>query len=67
MPSVHSSAVLFMTLILNGLYKYGLTLAWQSILQGGIIVLATAFDAQFSKISLKRLSKLAVTKQEGGA
>ena len=58
---------LFMTLILNGLYKYGLTLAWQSILQGGIIILATAFDAQFAKISHKRLSKRVLTKQKGGA
>lgn len=45
---------LFMTLILNGLYKYGLPIAWQSILQGAIIILVTAFDAQFSRLTALR-------------
>lgn len=61
---------LFLTLILNGLMKYGLPIAWQSILQGGIIVLATAFDAQFSKLSFKKRIKArpaAGVTQEGGA
>jgi ribose transport system permease protein len=56
---------LFMTLILNGLYKYGLPLAYQSILQGGIIVLATAFDAQFNKMS-RRGPKARPAVKEGG-
>jgi ribose transport system permease protein len=45
---------LFLQLILNGIYKYNLPIAWQSILQGGIIVLATTFDAQFNKLSFGR-------------
>jgi ribose transport system permease protein len=59
---------LFLQLILNGIYKYNLPMAWQSILQGGIIVLATAFDAQFNKMSFsRRKTKQPVLKQEGGA
>jgi ribose transport system permease protein len=57
---------LFLQLILNGIYKYNLPIAWQFILQGGIIVLATAFDAQFSKISWGRRRTRAALKQEGG-
>ncbi len=49
---------LFLTLILNGLMKYGLSIAWQSILQGGIIILATTFDAQFMKLPIKRRVKV---------
>lgn len=41
---------LFMQLILNGIYKYKLTTAFQWILLGAIIVVATALDAQFNKI-----------------
>ena len=39
-----------MQLILNGIYKYKLTTAFQWILMGAIIVVATALDAQFNKI-----------------
>lgn len=46
---------LFMTLLLNGLYKFGLTTIAQYIFQGGIIVLMIVFDAQFNRITLKRL------------
>ncbi len=45
---------LFMQLILNGIYKYKLPIAYQWILLGAIIVLATAFDAQFNKITFGR-------------
>jgi ribose transport system permease protein len=48
---------LFLQLILNGIYKYNLPIAWQSILQGGIIVLATAFDAQFNKLTFRRKAR----------
>ena len=47
---------LFLTLIMNGLYKYGIPTAYQYILQGGIILLATSFDAQFNKFTERRLS-----------
>ena len=50
---------LFMTVIMNGLYKYGISTEWQYILQGAIIILATSFDAQFNKINEKRLRALA--------
>jgi ribose transport system permease protein len=40
---------LFMTAIMNGLYKYGITTEWQYVLAGAIIIIATAFDAQFNK------------------
>jgi ribose transport system permease protein len=54
---------LFLQLILNGIYKYNLPIAWQSILQGGIIVLATAFDAQFNKLTFKRKARPALVRQ----
>jgi len=57
---------LFLQLILNGIYKYNLPIAWQSILQGGIIVFATAFDAQFNRISFSRKKALAAPKKEAG-
>jgi ribose transport system permease protein len=46
----------FMILMLNGLYKFGLPTYWSFIFQGGILIVATAFDAQFTKIAQKRLS-----------
>lgn len=55
---------LFMQLILNGIYKYRLTTAYQWILLGAIIVLATAFDAQFNKISFSRKKTGIVEKKE---
>jgi ribose transport system permease protein len=45
---------LFMQLLLNGIYKYKLSTAYQWILIGAIIVLATALDAQFNKIRFNR-------------
>jgi ribose transport system permease protein len=47
---------IFMMLVLNGLYKFGLPTYWQYIFQGAIIIVATAFDAQFAKFSQKRRS-----------
>jgi len=46
---------LFLIMLMNGLYKYGLATSWEYILQGGIIVVATAFDAIFNRITTKRL------------
>jgi ribose transport system permease protein len=45
---------LFMQLLLNGIYKYKLSTAYQWILIGAIIVLATALDAQFNKLRFER-------------
>ncbi len=57
---------LFMQLILNGIYKYRLPNAYQWILLGAIIVLATAFDAQFNKIKFgRKKDKPAETKEAG--
>jgi ribose transport system permease protein len=47
---------IFMILVLNGLYKFGLPTYWQYIFQGAIIIIATAFDAQFAKFAQKRRS-----------
>ena len=46
---------LFLIMLMNGLYKFGLATSWEYILQGGIILVATAFDAVFNRISNKRL------------
>jgi ribose transport system permease protein len=45
---------IFMILVLNGLYKFGLPTYWQFVFQGAIIIVATAFDAQFAKFAQKR-------------
>ena len=46
---------LFLIMLMNGLYKFGLATSWEYILQGGIIVVATSFDAIFNRVSGKRL------------
>lgn len=46
---------IFLVMIMNGLVKYGLPAAWQTVLQGAIIIIATTFDTQFSK-SMERRS-----------
>lgn len=55
---------LFMQMILNGIYKYNLPIAYQWILMGGIIVLATAFDAQFNKLKFGRKAKTPAVRKE---
>jgi ribose transport system permease protein len=47
---------IFMILVLNGLYKFGLPTYWQFIFQGAIIIIATAFDAQFAKFAHRKRS-----------
>jgi ribose transport system permease protein len=47
---------IFMILVLNGLYKFGLPTYWQFMFQGAIIIVATAFDAQFAKFAQKKRS-----------
>ena len=46
---------LFLTMLLNGLFKYGLATTWEYILQGAIIIVATSIDAISMKIAGKRL------------
>ena len=46
---------LFMTLITNGLYKWGLDTGSTFVMQGIVILLAMNFDSQLNRISLKRL------------
>ena len=46
---------LFLIMLMNGLYKFGLASSWEYILQGGIIIVATVFDAVFNKITSRRL------------
>ena len=46
---------LFLVMLMNGLFKYGLSTSWEYILQGAIIIVATSFDAIFNKITTRRL------------
>ena len=46
---------LFLIMLMNGLYKFGLATSWEYILQGAVILIATAFDAVFSALTNKRL------------
>jgi len=56
---------LFLLMLMNGLYKFGLQTSWEYILQGGIILLATAFDAIFNRITNNRLHNLAYRQHRG--
>ena len=46
---------LFMAMLVNGLLKFGISTSTEYIMQGVIIIIATAFDALFNRISAKRL------------
>jgi len=46
---------LFMAMLNNGMLKYGLNTDWQQIFLGAIIILATGFDAQFTKVMNARM------------
>jgi ribose transport system permease protein len=50
---------LFMTLLLNGIYKYGLSTAWQYMAQGIFILIAIFFDAGFARVAEHRRMKRA--------
>lgn len=50
---------IFMTMVNNGMYKYGLSTAWQYVFQGVVIMLAIISDAGFGAISASRLRSLA--------
>lgn len=49
----------FMTMLLNGLNKYGLPLSWQYMAQGVFILIAIFFDAEFGRFSEQRRQRLA--------
>lgn len=49
---------LFLIMLMNGLYKFGLATSWEYILQGVIIIVATSFDAIFNRITTRRLLAL---------
>ncbi|MBQ7895058.1 MAG: ABC transporter permease [Oscillospiraceae bacterium] len=48
---------IFMAMLNNGMLKYGLNVDWQKIVQGALIIVATCFDAQFTRITTARLRK----------
>jgi len=50
---------LFLMMLLNGLFKFGLSTSSEYVLQGVIIIIATTFDAIFNRITTKRLLALA--------
>lgn len=50
---------LFMTLVTNGMYKYGLGTAWQYVFEGAVILVAIMFDTGLGVLAARRLSRLA--------
>lgn len=50
---------IFMTLVNNGMYKYGLDTSWQYVFQGAVILIAIMSDAGFAAITANRLKALA--------
>lgn len=54
------SAVLgsiFFMMLTNGMLKYGLNVDWQKMVQGALIIIATSFDAQFTRAYTARMRK----------
>ena len=50
---------IFMTLVNNGMYKYGLDTSWQYVFQGAVILIAIMSDAGFAAFTARRLKALA--------
>ena len=50
---------IFMTLVNNGMYKYGLDTSWQYVFQGAVILIAIMSDAGFAAITARRLKAMA--------
>ncbi|MBR3396476.1 MAG: ABC transporter permease [Lachnospiraceae bacterium] len=50
---------IFMTLVNNGMYKYGLDTSWQYVFQGAVILIAIMSDAGFAAFTGRRLRALA--------
>ena len=49
---------IFMTLVTNGMRKYGLDTSWQYVFEGAVILIAIMSDAGFAVISARRLRAL---------
>jgi ribose transport system permease protein len=58
---------IFMQLVLNGIYKYRLSTAFQWILLGAIIVVVTALDAQFNRIRFGEKKPRKIAEKEAAA
>ena len=59
---------LFITTILNGLFKFGLDASWQYICQGVIILVIILFDAVVGAFNQRRIDRIAQSDGvEGGA
>ena len=56
--------VLIMQVLRNGVLKYGLTTAQQSIISGIIIVLMLVFDAYYNEYMQKRTTRAAAIARE---
>ena len=50
---------LFMTIVSNGMRKYGLDTSWQYVFEGAVIMIAIIFDAGVGVLTDRRLKKLA--------
>jgi len=50
---------IFMTLINNGMYKYGLNTSWQYVFQGAVILIAIMADAGVGVLTARKLRALA--------
>ena len=48
----------FMTIVTNGMRKYGLDTSWQYVFEGAVILIAIMSDAGFAVISARRLKAL---------
>jgi len=46
---------IFMTLVTNGMYKYGLDTSWQYVFEGAVILVAIMADAGFGVLTARRL------------
>ncbi len=51
---------LFMTIVSNGMRKYGLDTSWQYVFEGAVILVAIIFDAGIGVLTERRLRRLAV-------
>ena len=50
---------LFMTIVTNGMRKYGLDTSWQYVFEGAVIMIAIIFDAGVGVLTENRLKRLA--------
>lgn len=58
---------LFMTLVTNGMYKYGMSTSWQYVFEGIVILVSIMFDAGFGAITARRLASLAAASENAPA